>query len=40
MVTADVLCPKVISQLRESASVEVFGEVRFILIGEKPVAHQ
>ena len=40
VVTADVLCPKVISQLRESASVEVFGEVRFILIGEKPVAHQ
>ena len=40
VVTADVFCFKVISQLRESPLVEIFGEVRFILISEKPVAHQ
>ena len=40
MVTADVFCPKVISQLRESASIEIFGEVRLILIRENHAAHQ
>ncbi len=39
VVTADVLCPKVISQLRESASVEIFGEVRLILIREIPAGN-
>ena len=33
--TADVFNPKVISQFRESASMEIFGEVRLIPIKGK-----